>query len=86
MDRPTSPSIGCNLVRCVQERNLGPPSALTNLVTKGHQEYLMATIKHYFHNHTGARALTTIDVDGVKVQAQYWGRWRFSEERSEEID
>jgi len=46
----------------------------------------MATIKHYFHNHAGARALTTIDVDGVKVQAQYWGLWRFSEERSEEID
>ena len=34
MDRPTSPSIGCNLVRCVQERNLGSPSAPTNLSPK----------------------------------------------------
>jgi hypothetical protein len=48
MDRPTSPSIGCNLVRCVQERNLDSSSALTNLVTKGHQEYLAATVKQLY--------------------------------------
>src|SRR5216684_1793098 len=82
MDRPASPSIGCNLVRWVRERNLDAPSALTSLVTKDHQDYC-GRISHGNRRtvYTTMQAphrppATTIDTDGVKVQARDRGRWR----------